>query len=109
MAVACMFSFTYAYTAMRRGTLTAIILLILAALFTGLAKWSNTRPFTSLLISFLILVTFIAINAWAGFMQLFTTSSGMYTLLAQAICFVFLMRGLQAAFRADVMEEEFKI
>ncbi len=109
LSAICVLVLLFISTERRVNRITVVILLIVAGLFIGLGRWSLTKPFTSLLISFLILITFMAINTWAEFSRLFNTSYGVFTLLIQVVCFIFLMRGLQAAYRADIMEEEFKI
>lgn len=109
MATLCLLSVTVVLMEYRPQVLSAAILIVLSAIFIGLGRWSLIKPFTALLISFLIVVTFLAINTWAEFSNMFTTSYGLYLLLMQVVCFIFLMRGLQAAYRADIMEEEFKL
>lgn len=109
MAALCLLAVIVVLMEYRPQVLSAVILVVLSAIFISLGRWSLSRPFTALLISFLIVVTFLAINTWAEFSNLFTTSYGLYLLVMQVVCFVFLMRGLQAAYRADIMEEEFKL
>ncbi len=109
LAAVCMMGVAYFFTDDRQNILRGFASLTVAAIFTGLGRWSLIKPFTALLISFLMVLTFIAINTWAQFMDLFTTTIGLYTLLIQIVCFLFLTRGLQAAYKADIMEEEFKI
>ncbi|TDH20894.1 hypothetical protein EXU57_21115 [Segetibacter sp. 3557_3] len=109
LSAICVMALLFIATEKRVDRLTIVILLIVAGLFTGLGRWSLTRPFTALLVSFLVLLTFIAINTWAEFSRMFNTSYGVFSLVIQVVCFIFLMRGLQAAYRADIMEEEFKI
>lgn len=108
MAAVCFVAMFFVLPEGRQGTFGSVVLTVLALFFAALARWSSGKPLTSLLISFLVLLTFIAITTWAQFMNLFTKFNGLYMLSLQALCFVFLFRGVQAAFRADRMEDEFK-
>jgi hypothetical protein len=84
-------------------------MLLLAAIYITLGRWTLTRPFTALLISLLLMLTFIAINAWAELSSMFATPAGIYLLVIQIALTYFLVQGVKAAFHADILEEEFKL
>jgi len=86
----------------------AWVLLIASGLYFALARWSVSRPFPALLISFLMLISFMAVNAWAGYRKVFTSLVGFNLMAFQFIFFYFLFKGVKAAYQADILEEEFK-
>lgn len=109
LAAFCALGVTYSFSN-RRDTLTRnFVMLLLAAIYMILGRWTLKRPFTALLISLLLMLTFIAINAWAEFSSMFSTAAGMYLLIIQIVLTYFLVRGVKAAFHADILEEEFKL
>jgi hypothetical protein len=84
-------------------------MLMLASVYMTLGRWTLTKPFTSLLISLLLMLTFIAINIWFEFTSLVSTSGAIYLLVIQVALTYFLVQGVKAAFHADILEEEFKL
>ncbi len=82
------------------------VLTFIALLYFGLGKYSKRQPFTALIGSFLTLLSFIAINAWAEYGRIFTTSAGVYLMFIQFVLFYFIFRGAKAAYQAEVLEEE---
>lgn len=94
---------------MPQNNLRQTVLLVVAAIYLALARWTLTKPFTALLISFLMLISFMAINTWAEFGRMFTTATGVYLLFVQLFLFYFLYRGVKAAYQAEILDEEDKI
>ncbi len=58
------------------GLIKSLVFVVLAALFFGLGRWSNFKPFTSLLVSFVLMVTLVMYNTWIELAGLFTHSTG---------------------------------
>lgn len=100
---------TYSFSSRRDSLIRNFVMLLLAAIYMILGWWTLKRPFTALLISLLLMLTFIAINAWAEFTSMFVTSAGIYLLVIQIVLTYFLVHGVKAAFHADILEEEFKL
>jgi hypothetical protein len=82
---------------------------LLGFIYAGLGRWSLQKPFTALLISLIIMLSFAAINTWAELSSTFTTAGGVYLLMIQIILIHFLLQGVKGAFRADILEDEFKL
>lgn len=108
-AACCLVGIGYLFNESRASMLTGMMLILISILYIALGRWSIKNPFTAILISFLLLLTFIAINLWARFNSLFTTTGGVYILMVQMVIVYFLYQGLKAAYQADIMEEEFKV
>jgi hypothetical protein len=106
-ATFCGLGISFFFSGERSAYVKGAIMMMLMSLFIWLGRWSTTRPFTSLLISFLIMITLVAINTWAQFTQLFTTATGVYVLFAQLVLLYYLTEGVKAAYQADVLTEEF--
>lgn len=109
IAGGCLLTLTYIFGDKKQETLGAIILLVLAAMYVSLGKWTSTKPFTSLLISLLLMLTFIAINAWTEITSSMASSTGVYIFIIQMVLTYFLVQGVKAAFHVDILEEECKI
>ncbi len=109
LAACCMFGVFYVFSDMRQSVITGLVMIVLGAIYAGLGRWSLQKPFTSLLISLIIMLTFAAINTLTGFSSAFTTAGGVYMLLVQIVLIYFLLRGVKGAFHADILEEEFKV
>lgn len=93
----------------KQNFLRAFVLVLIAAIYFTLARWSVSKPFTSFLIGFLMLLSFMAINTWAEFTRLFTSGTGLYLLVVQTVLCYFLYHGVRAAYQADQIEEAEKL
>lgn len=109
IAACCIFCIAFIFENKRKEILTSVILFVLAAMYVSLGKWTTKKPFTSLLISLLLMLTFIAINASEALASASTSAAGIYVFMMQAVLTYFLVQGVKAAFHADVLEEEFKV
>lgn len=109
MAVSCLVGISYFINGKKNETLVALILFVLAAMYTSLGRWSSKKPFTSLLISLLLMLTFMAINAWMELASSFHSATGFYIFVIQVVLTYFLVQGVKAAFHADILEEECKV
>ncbi|CAN5626079.1 hypothetical protein BH10BAC2_BH10BAC2_13410 [soil metagenome] len=78
-------------------------------LFFLLARWSKSKPFTALLTAFVIVLTFSTIAVFGEFTSTFTSVSGLYTIVACTAVSYFLLRGVQGAYKADLINEEMQI
>lgn len=84
------------------------VLVIASVLYFTLARWSLSKPFSAFLISFLMLISFMAINTMASYRKVFTSVISFNLVAVQFIFFYFLFKGIKAAYQADILEEEFK-
>lgn len=105
-AALCMLGVTYLFEGSRAATMRGLVYVVISLLLTSLGRWSISRPFTSMLISFLVLITLVALNTWVEFALMFTSVSGVYVLVAQLVLLYFLTQGVKAAYQADILEEE---
>ncbi len=99
----------YLFSDEKQGVIKGVVMLVSGGIYAGLGKWSLTRPFTSLLIGLMIIITFSAISIWAEFSKRGAGFDTFYMIFIQGIFIYFLWQGVKAAFMADVLEEEFKI
>jgi hypothetical protein len=109
LAACSMFGIFYVFSDVKQTAITGMVMVVLGAIYAGLGRWSLQKPFTSLLISLIIMLTFAAINTWAELASMFTTAGGVYMLVVQLILIYFLLEGVKGAFHADILEEEFKL
>ncbi len=82
---------------------------IMSVMFGTLGYWSIYKPFTALLVSFVVVITFSTISVFGSVIHAFTTTNGLYTILFSMVIIYFLLRGIQAAYRADLVHEELEI
>ncbi|MCW3114561.1 MAG: zinc ribbon protein [Segetibacter sp.] len=109
LAAFSMLGIFYIFSDIKQRAMTGFVMVLLGFIYAGLGRWSLQKPFTALLISLIIMLTFAAINTWAEFTSTFTTASGVYLLMVQIILIYFLLQGVKGAFHADILEEEFKL
>jgi len=109
LAACSMLGIFYVFSDVKQTVITGLVMVLLGIIYAGLGRWSLQKPFTALLISLIIMLTFAAINTWAELSSMFTTAGGFYMLMIQMILIYFLLRGVKGAFHADILEEEFKI
>ncbi len=86
-----------------------LLTFIMAVLFVLLARWSIDKPFTALMVSFVVVITFSTISLLASLQQTLTTLNGVYMIMLTMIVVYFLLRGTQAAYKADLINEELEI
>lgn len=87
----------------------ALVSVIIAALYFLLGKWSVRRPFTALLVSVMVAVTFSVIYLLGKMKTTFTTVTGVYGVLVTTIVLYILLRGVTFAFKADLVKEEMEL
>lgn len=105
-AAICLMGFFFIFSNLQAYKIRGAILIMLSAIYYFLAKCTKKNPFTSLLISFIILTCFILINTWAEMKKIFPSTTGIYLLLVQFLMFYFLFKGMEAAYHNEVIEEE---
>lgn len=109
LAAFSMLGIFYIFSEVKQKAMTGFAMVLLGFIYAALGRWSLQKPFTALLISLIIMLTFTAINTWAELSSMFTTAGGVYLLIVQIILIYFLLQGVKGAFRADILEEEFKM
>lgn len=109
VAACSMLGVFYFFSDIKPRMITGFVMVLLGVIYAGLGRWSLQKPFTALLISLIIMLTFAAINTWAELSSMFSTAAGLYMLMIQMILIYFLLQGVKGAFRADILEEEFKL
>lgn len=100
---------SYLFSPNRATVIKGIIMLMLGVIYWGLGRWSLTRPFTALLIGLMLVLTFVAVNTLTSVANNETGFNLLYPLFIQGMFVYFLWRGVNAAFRADMLEEESKL
>lgn len=80
-----------------------------AGLFFLLARWSYTKPFTALITAFILVITFSTISIFGEFVNAFTTVVGVYSLLINMVLVYFLLKGVQGAYKLELINEELEI
>jgi hypothetical protein len=109
VAAVFMFGIFYLFSGWKETVIRGLIMVTLGVIYWGLGRWSHQKPFTSLLISLLIMLTFAAVNTWSELVSKFSPGGGLYMLFLQMILIYFLLQGVKGAFHADILEEEFKL
>ena len=109
LAGTSMLGIFYLFSEWKQFVLKGMLMVFLGIIYAGLARWSLTKPFTSLLISLMLLLTFAAINTWAEITGKGASAYGMFLLCIQIVFIYFLLQGVKGAFSADVLAEEFKL
>ena len=99
----------YLFSQWKGFVVKGLIMVFLSIMYAALGRWSLRKPFTSLLISLLMLITFTAINTWAEITAKSSSASAPFLLVIQVMIIYFLLQGVKGAFLADILEEEFKL
>lgn len=87
----------------------SIVAAMLAILFGILAWWSRYKPFTALLIGFIIVATFSLIAFFSKLHQTFATLQGVYSTFISIIVMYILLKGIRNAYKADLIKAEMDI
>ncbi|MDB5249577.1 MAG: zinc ribbon protein [Segetibacter sp.] len=99
----------YLFSDWKETVIKGFVMVLLGLIYAGLGTWSLQKPFTSLLISLIVMLTFVAINTWAEITSLSSTLGAVYLFIIQLVLIYFLLQGVKGAFHADILEEEFKL
>jgi len=91
------------------GNLYALLSFLNCALYLLLARWSFRKPFTALLTAFVIVLSFSTISVFSEFTTTFKSVQGLYIIIFSGLQVYFLLRGAQAAYKADLIKEEMEI
>jgi hypothetical protein len=89
--------------------LLALASIIFSGLFFLLARWSYSKPFTAIITGFIIVLTFSTISIFGEFVNAFTTVVGVYSIFISMILIYFLLRGVQGAYKVELIKEEMEI
>lgn len=87
----------------------ALTAVVFSSLFFLLAYWSFTKPFTALITAFILVLTFSIISVFGEFVNAFTTVVGVYGIFISMVLIYFLLKGVQGAYKADLIKEEMEI
>lgn len=89
--------------------LLAFAFITVSVMFLVLARWSLSKPFTALITAFIIVLTFSTISILGEFINAFTTVQGVYSIAVSMILIYFLLKGIQGAYKSDLIKEEMEI
>jgi membrane-associated HD superfamily phosphohydrolase len=89
--------------------LLSLVSITFSGLFFLLARWSYSYPFISIITGFIIILTLSAVSIFGQFVKAFTTVIGVYGIFISMILIYFLLRGVQGAYKADLIKEEMEI
>lgn len=89
--------------------LLAFVFIAVSALFLVLARWSLSKPFTAMIAGFVIILTFSTIAVLGEFTHAFTTVQGVYSIAISMVLIYFLLKGIQGAYKSDLIKEEMEI
>jgi hypothetical protein len=106
IAAICLLGIAFLFSDNNQSVIRGILLLLSSTLFVALAKWSNTKPFTALLICLLMLVSYVAITTWTQFNMMLSSATRVYVLIVELGLVYFLVQGVKAAWQADILETE---
>lgn len=102
-------SFGFLFSVNDRRYALTLAGVVLAALFFLLARWSTKKPFTAMLTSFIVVLTFCTITIFGEFLTSFSTVQGLYSIVCSMIMIYFLLRAVQAAYKGDLLKEEMEV
>lgn len=86
--------------------LLVTVLVLLALLFGIMAHWSNSKPFTALLIGFIITGMFFAMSFLGKFFSLLHSVQGVYSVAITLVILYILFKGIRAAYKASIIHAE---
>jgi prepilin signal peptidase PulO-like enzyme (type II secretory pathway) len=109
LAAICLTGVAILFSPLNNRYAIAILATILAAVFFTLAHYSLLKPFTALIGGFIIVLTLSTIAVFGEFTSAFTTVEGVYGIAASMLVIFFLLRGIQASYKADLLNEEMNI
>ena len=105
----CTSGIGFLFNESKDGIVLFLLSIVMAALFILLGRWSRYKPFTALLISFVVVITFSTISVFGRLLEALTTINGLYTIMLTMIIVYYLLRGVQASYKADLVLEEMEI
>jgi membrane-associated HD superfamily phosphohydrolase len=87
----------------------SLVSITFSGLFFLLARWSYSKPFIAIITGFIIILTLSAVSIFGQLVNAFTTVIGVYGIFTSMILIYFLLRGVQGAYKADLIKEETEI
>ena len=109
LAAVCLTGIGFFFSSLPQKNGLTLVFITASLLYAGLAKWSNKKPFTAFMVSFIIAITFSVIFIFGSLAEAFTTAKGLYQVIVTFIVLYFLLKGVQGAYRAGLIEEETQI
>jgi membrane-associated HD superfamily phosphohydrolase len=89
--------------------LLSLVSVTFSGLFFLLARWSYSKPFIAIVTGFIIILAFSAVSIFGQFVNAFTTVIGVYSIFTSMILIYFLLRGVQGAYKADLIKGEMEV
>ncbi|MGN6213376.1 hypothetical protein [Parafilimonas sp.] len=86
--------------------IVVLMALLFSGLFFSLAFWSRKSPFPALLTSFITLIAFSTINIFRSLTISVITLRGITGILICLALLIVILRGLQGAYRINLIKEE---
>lgn len=108
LAAFSMFGIVSIFSGYKAAVVKGFVMVVLGVIYAGLGRWSVRKPFTALLISLIIILSFVAINTWAEFTSKTVSSHGALLFALQLVLVYILLQGVKGAFHADILEEDVK-
>lgn len=109
LSAVCLTGIGFLFSSLYQKNGLALVFVTSSVLYAGLAKWSDKKPFTAFMVSFIIAITFSVIFIFGSLTEAFTTAKGLYQIIVTFIVLYFLLKGVQGAYRASLIEEESQI
>ena len=109
LAAISLLGISYLFSGYTPTQMKGLLMVVMGAVYAGLGKWSEQKPFTSLLIGLIMLLTFTALNTWKQLTSLYVSPGSMYIFIIQVVLAAVIFRGVRSAFCADILEEELKV
>lgn len=109
LSAICITGIGFGFSELDESLLLALLAVLSSGLFFFLGKWSVHRPFTALLMSIIVILTYALIAILGKAHATFTTVTGVYGLFITILVLFLLLRGLTFAFKADLVKEEMEI
>lgn len=94
------------FTEMPLRVVYAASAIVLSILFIILARWSKKNAFSALLTACIILITFSAIHIVNKITNQIFNYQGFYGISFYLLLLFFIIRGVQGAYKADLLREE---
>jgi hypothetical protein len=109
LSIFFLFGISFLFGDFKNRYFLALVSLTFSGLFFLLARWSYSKPFTAIITGFIIILTFSAVSIFGEFVSAFTTVIGVYSIFINMIVIYFLLRGVQGAYKSDLIKEEMEI
>jgi hypothetical protein len=109
LSIFFLFGILFLFGSLANRFLLSLVSITFSGLFFLLARWSYSKPFIAISTGFIIILAFSTVSVFGQFVNAFTTVIGVYGMFTSMILIYFLLRGAQAAYKADLIKEEMEI